>query len=103
MGCEIESFDRLGLPHDTPDTELWELCQESGIVLVTGNRNAEGVDSLENAIETLGTPQSLPVVTIGDPDRLLRDRQYAQRAAAQLFEYLLDLENLRGAGRLYVP
>lgn len=103
LGCEIESFDRLGIPHDTRDTDLWELCQEHGIVLVTGNRNAEGTDSLENAIETLGTPRSLPVVTIGDPDRLLRDRQYAQRAAAQLIEYLLDLEDLRGAGRLYVP
>jgi predicted nuclease of predicted toxin-antitoxin system len=39
--CEIESFERLGIPHDTPDTELWELCQQHEIVLVTGNRNAE--------------------------------------------------------------
>ena len=43
------------------------------------------------------------VVTIADPDRLMRDRDYAERAAAQLLEYLLDLENLRGAGRLYIP
>jgi hypothetical protein len=70
---------------------------------ITANRNAEGPDSLEAAIRTLGTARSLPVVTIGDPDRLLRDRDYAQRAAAQLLEYLLDLENLRGTGRLYVP
>ncbi len=45
----------------------------------------------------------LPVITIGDPDRLLRDRDYAQRVAAQLLEFLLDLENLRGTGQLYVP
>ena len=101
--CEIESFERLGIPPDTPDTELWELCQQHEIVLVTGNRNAEGDNSLEEAINRRGTPQSLPVVTIADPDRLMRDRDYADRAAAQLIEYLLDLENLRGAGRLYVP
>jgi hypothetical protein len=103
MSCEIESFERLGIPHDTPDTELWQLCQRYEIVLVTGNRNAEGDESLEAAIKTLLSPQSLPVLTIGDPDRLVRDRDYAERAAAQLLEYLLDLENLRGTGRLYVP
>jgi hypothetical protein len=43
------------------------------------------------------------VLTIGDPDRLMRDREYAERTAAQVFEYLLELENLRGTGRLYVP
>ena len=101
--CEIESFERLGIPHDAPDTELWELCQQHEIVLVTGNRNAEGDDSLEVAINRLGTPQSLPVLTIADPDRLMRDRDYAERAAVQLLEFLMDLDNLRGAGRLYVP
>ena len=103
MACEIESFERLAIPHDIPDTQLWELCQQNEIVLVTGNRNAEADDSLEASIERLGTSRSLPVVTIGDPDRLIRDRHYAERAAAQLLEYLLDLEDLRGAGRLYVP
>jgi len=101
--CEIETFNRLGIPHDTPDTELWEVCQQHEIVLVTGNRNAEGNDSLESAINRLGTARSLPVVTIADPDRLMRDRDYTERAAVQLLEFLLDLDNLRGAGRLYIP
>jgi hypothetical protein len=103
QSCQIESFARLGIPPDTPDTQLWELCQQHEIVLVTGNRNAEGDDSLETTINRLGTPGSLPVITIADPHRLMRDRDYAERAAAQLLEYLLDLENLRGTGRLYVP
>jgi hypothetical protein len=103
VGYEVESFDRLGIGDDTVDTELWRLCQEREIVLITANRNAQGPTSLEVAIQTLGTPRSLPVITIGDPDRLLRDREYARRAAAQLLEYLLDIERLRGAGRLYVP
>ena len=103
IACEIESFERLGIAHDTPDAALWELCQQHQIVLLTGNRNADGEDSLEATIERRCTDHSLPVVTIGDPDRLMRDREYAARTAAQLFEYLLELENLRGTGRLYVP
>ena len=103
LGCELESFGRLGIAPDTSDTDLWDLCQMHEIVLLTGNRNADGADSLEAAIALQGTDRSLPVVTIGDPDRLLRDRDYAERAAAQVLEYLLDLENLRGTGRLYVP
>ena len=43
------------------------------------------------------------MLTIADPDRLMRDRDYAERAAVQLLEFLMDLDNLRGAGRLYVP
>ncbi len=35
--------------------------------------------------------------------RLMRERDYAERVAAQLLDYLLDLDNLRGTGRLYVP
>ena len=103
LSCEIESFERLAVATDVADIELWEVCQQNEIVLVTGNRNAEGDDSLEAAIKQFGTPTSLPVLTIADPDRLMRNRDYAERAAAQLLEYLLDLENLRGTGRLYVP
>jgi len=103
MSTELESFERLEIPHDTPDAELWTLCQERDIVLLTGNRNAEGEGSLENAINSLGTPNSLPVLTIGDPDRVFRDRDYAERIAAQVLEYLLDVDGLRGTGRLYVP
>jgi hypothetical protein len=103
MKCDLESFERQGIAADTSDTDLWEHCQKHEIVLLTGNRNAEGADSLEAAITSLGTARSLPVITIGDPDRMLRERDYAQRVAAQMLEYLLDLENLRGTGRLYVP
>jgi hypothetical protein len=102
-GCEVGSFERLGLPPNASDEKLWLVCQENDTVLVTGNRNSEGEGSLESTIRRRNTPHSLPVVTIGDPDRLLRDRGYLERVAAQLLEYLLDLDELRGTGRLYVP
>lgn len=103
VACEIESFERLGIPHETPDSELWELCQQHGIVLLTGNRNAEEEDSLETTIATRRTDQSLPVLTIADPDRVMRDREYAARVAERVIEFLVDLDFLRGTGRLYVP
>jgi hypothetical protein len=103
LACSIESFERLGIPYTAPDTEIWKLCQRYEIVLITGNRNAEGSDSLEAAIHKLGTPDSLPVVTISDPDKLIRDLAYAERVAGQLVQYLLDIDNLLGTGRLYVP
>jgi hypothetical protein len=58
---------------------------------------------LEEVIQRLGTSTSLPVFTIADPDRLIRDRDYAERTAVRLLEYIDDLENMRGTGRLFVP
>ncbi len=36
-------------------------------------------------------------------DRILDDRDYAERAVVKLLDYLLDIGNYRGTGRLYVP
>ncbi len=103
LACHADSFEGLGLSHETTDIKVWQLCQEREIVLVTGNRNADGPTSLEIAIRQLGAEKSLPVITISDSKRLLRDRDYAQAAAAQLLQDLVDLESLRGTGRLYIP
>lgn len=72
-------------------------------MLVTGNRNKEDDDSLEATMLKRNTPQSLPVLTIGDPDRVMVDRQYAHSVAVQVLDYLLDIDKVRGAMRLYVP
>lgn len=101
--CEIGSFERLAISEYESDAVIWELCQTQGILLVTCNRNADDDDSLEAVIRRVGTPISLPVFTISDPDRLMRDRDYAERVAARLIEYIYDLENMRGTGRLYLP
>ena len=103
LRCDVESFERLGIGEDATDSDVWQLCQEREIVLVTGNRNAEGEDSLEQTMRRLGTPNSLPVLTIGDPNRLMKDRRYAEDVAAQLFDYVRDIDELRGTGRLFLP
>jgi hypothetical protein len=103
LTLEVESFERLGVPYDMSDRELWQLCQQREIVLLTANRHDEGSDSLEATIHTLNTPSSLPVLTIADPELVLANRDYAERVAIRVLEYLLELDNLRGVGRLFVP
>jgi hypothetical protein len=54
-------------------------------------------------IAQYNTPTSLPILTIGNPRQVLSSRAYAERVVTRLLEYLLDLENFRGTGRLYLP
>jgi len=103
LGYNVETFRSLGLPRDILDSELWKFCQANEIVLITGNRNADGEDALEVTIERFNQSDSLPVLTIGDADRVIFDREYAQRVASQIVDFLFDLDSVRGAGRLYVP
>jgi len=103
LELEVESFERLGLSQDTSDRDLWQICQQREIVLLTANRNDEGPESLEATIRALNDPRSLPVFTIADPEAVLMRRDYAERVAIQVLEYLLELDNFRGVGRLYVP
>jgi hypothetical protein len=103
LAIPVLTFDDLGLKLAAPDAEVWAACQARGLVLITGNRNAAGLDSLEQTIRTRGTLTSLPVLTLTDRDRLLRDRAYAERAAARLIEILMGIEGARGTGRLYLP
>jgi hypothetical protein len=50
-----------------------------------------------------GAADSLPVLTLADPDRIGRDRAYAESIVVRLFEIFMDIDELRGAGRLYLP
>jgi hypothetical protein len=103
LGFTVETFESLELPRNAPDLVLWQTCQARQVVLITGNRNREGADSLEAAIQTLNQAGSLPVITLADPERCRTSRAYAERVAERLLEYLLHLDDYLGAGRLYVP
>ncbi|MCI0464441.1 MAG: hypothetical protein L0Z62_46505 [Gemmataceae bacterium] len=98
-----QTFAELDLAASTLDSELWHLCQECELFLITANRNKEGADSLEATIEAHNSPTSLPVFTIADPDRVLESALYADRVVESLLQYLLDIDNIRGTGRLYLP
>jgi hypothetical protein len=93
----------FGLPDDTADADLWHFCQQRELLLVTGNRNEQGPNSLEATIRQFNTPQSLPVLTLANMRWLRYDRQYLDQASERLLEILLDLDRYRGTGRLYLP
>ena len=103
LDVEIITFDQLNLSKDVSDVVLWRSCQRRDVVLITGNRNDEGPDSLEAAIRFENSDSFLPVLTISDPTRIFTDRLYAERVAERLLETLLDIELLRGSGRIYLP
>jgi hypothetical protein len=71
-------------------------------LLITDNRNADSPDSLEAVIRLHNTPQSLPVFIIADVDKLRTSQDYAERVMIRLYEYLLEIDNVRGAGRLFL-
>jgi hypothetical protein len=39
---------------------------------------------------------------LANPIRCAQDRAYAAQVAEQMLEYLVDLENYRGVGRMFV-
>jgi hypothetical protein len=97
------TFQDVRLARDASDAVIWGHCQQHQILLLTNNRNDDGQESLEATIRANNTPQSLPVFTIGDADNLLIENEYADRVIDRLFRYLLEIENIRGTGRLYLP
>ena len=103
LNLAIRTFDDLNLAADASDRILWQTCQANDVVLITANRNADNPDSLERTIQDLDTPESLPVVTLANVERIRRDRLYAEQVADQVLDFLFDIDNLRGTGRLFVP
>ncbi len=103
----IMPFEVLGLPPEAADRLVWNRCQELKLLLITGNRNNDGPDSLQATIDDSNTPNSLPVITLGNANRVIYSASFAVRVARDLLEYLLDLRDARqlllGTGRLYLP
>jgi hypothetical protein len=102
LDLHFVAFEDAGLARDASDRTVWSRCQEVGAVLITGNR-ASGTESLEQTIQGDSEVDSLPVVTFGDPQRVVRDRAYARACAIRLLDLLERLETLRGTGRLFIP
>jgi Domain of unknown function (DUF5615) len=103
LGLSVQDFKAVGLPLDATDPTVWRTCQREQLVLITGNRNMRGPDSLEAVIRSENQPDSLPVITIANANRVLQDRLYAEEVAERLLEKLIAIDDFRGAGRIYVP
>jgi hypothetical protein len=103
LNLHVLSFAALGLAPQTSDAVLWQMCQQHQLILITNNRNGKGPDSLEATIRAHNTAACLPVFTLANPDRVLHDPGDRDRVAERLLEYLIDIDNYRGTGRLYLP
>ena len=96
------TFGDVGLPINSSDRSVWRFAQEKQLILLTGNRNSEGEDSLEQTIRNENTPSSLPVVTVSMVSRM-EERAYREQCAERLVEIVLNIENYLGIGRVYIP
>ena len=96
-------FSDVGLQAKDPDSVVWRRCQEQRLLLLTNNRNDDGPDSLEATIRTYNTPESLPVFTFGDADKISKSQEYAEEVIESLFDQLLRIDTLNGTGRLFLP
>lgn len=103
LGLVLVYFCDVGLKPESSDRAIWQTCQANQLLLVTNNRNQDDPDSLEATIRELNGLDSLPVFTISDLGTFRTNRAYAERVVEQLYEYILDIESLRGTGRLYLP
>lgn len=103
LNLPLRTFQDLGLTAEVTDAVLRQTCQRQQVVLITANRNADGPDSLEVTLRSYNRPDCLPVFTLADADRVLYSKGYAERVVERLLDYLIDIENYRGTGRLYLP
>lgn len=100
---EMVMFVDVGLATTSPDRTVWRFAQAHGMILLTNNRNMKGRDSLAQTLREENQSTSLPVVTIGDVERIRNEREYRERCVSRLVEILLDVETYLGTGRLFIP
>jgi hypothetical protein len=102
LPLRLLTFENVSLSITSNDRVVWQFAQANQMLLLTGNRNRKGLDSLEQTIREENTPSSLPVITIARVD-LLDSGAYRHQCIERLIEILLDLENYLGTGRLFIP
>lgn len=101
---QLKWFQQIGLSTKASDETVWQLCQEQGYLLLTGNRTAKDKEkSLEFVIQRLMKPDSYPVLTIGNLKRVSVDPVYCKACAERLVEIVDELYKYRGVTRLYLP
>jgi len=102
LALQFIELQDIELPTDAPDGAVWHRSQDVGALLITGNRSS-GEGSLDQTIAEQAGPASLPVLTIGDPRRVIRDAVYARECALSLLDFVERIETWRGTGRLFIP
>lgn len=103
LPIQFVDFAEVDLAIDSNDRVVWRLAQEKQMILLTANRSMKGRDSLEQVMREESAPNSLPVFTIANADRLLNDVDYRGRCVESLIEITIDIDSYRGARRIFIP
>jgi hypothetical protein len=102
LSLRFVTLREVGLPLNSSDRTIWRFSQVQQMLLLTGNRRKRGADSLERTIHEENTLTSLPVITVSNAERM-DERSYREHCGISLVRIILDLENYRGTGRIYLP
>jgi hypothetical protein len=103
VSIQFVTFADMELPINSNDRVVWRLAQENQMILLTANRSMKGKDSLEQVMREENNPTSLPVITIGNADRLLNDSEYRERCVERLIEIALSIDDYKGSRRIFIP
>ncbi len=103
VSIQFVTFAEIDLPINSDDRVVWRLAQENQMILLTANRSMKGKNSLEQVMREDNTALSLPVITIGNADRLLNDSEYRERCVERLIEIVLNIDDYRGSMRIFIP
>lgn len=96
-------FEEVGLSIDSSDRVVWRIAQENKMILLTANRSMKDEDSLELVMREENTQNSLPVVTVGNADRVLNDSSYRERCVDRIVEIAIYTVNYMGSRRVFIP
>lgn len=103
ISIRFVTFEDVELPINSGDRAVWRFAQSNQLILLTANRSMKGKDSLERVMREENTPTSLPVITIGNINRLLTEPDYRERCVNRLVEIVVDIEDYRGVRRIFIP
>lgn len=102
LSIQFVRFVDVSVPLDSTDRAVWRFAQQNGMILLAGNRNMKSENSLEQTIREENSLTSLPVLTIGNVERMVQ-KEYRDRCEARLLEIVLYIDNYLGAGRIFIP
>jgi predicted nuclease of predicted toxin-antitoxin system len=102
LPLRLVTMREVGLPLDSNDREVWRFAQSQQMILLTGNRQMRGANSLERTVREENTATSMPVITIGNVERF-GERAYRQQCASRLIQVVINIDDYRGAGRIFIP
>lgn len=103
LPIEFVTFEKVRLSVNSDDRIVWRFAQANQMILLTANRSMEGQNSLEKVMREENTSTSLPVITIGNADRLLNDKNYLNLCVDSLLEIVMYIDDYRGSMRLFIP